>query len=110
MAGDKTGRIRREEDSRARQFIDFAKASHGCTEQKFAATFRSVEQGGIQFSTHDSGCDCIHTYAGLRPLDCKRSRETGNRSFAGAVGGHFVQSNEGSERTDINDAAITSLE
>src|SRR6266404_2324924 len=110
MPGDVACGVRREKDGCAGEFVELSKPSHRRAREKFLAAFGAVEQTGVQFRSEYAGCNGIDANAFSGPFDGERFGERSDGSFAGAVGGDFIESDERGQRRDINDAAVAAFD
>src|SRR5256885_6375707 len=110
MAGDVACGVGREEDGCAGEFVQLSKTSHRRTCEKFLAAFGAVEQAGVQLRSEYARSNGIDANAFSGPFDGERFGERSDGSFAGAVSGDFVESDERGKRRNINDAAVAAFD
>src|SRR5256885_2288907 len=110
MAGDVACGVGREKDGRAGEFVQFSKTSHRRAREKFLAAFGAVEQAGVQLRSKDAGRNGVDANAFSGPFDGQRFGERSDGGFAGAIGGDFIESDERSQRRNINDAAVAAFD
>ena len=91
VAGNEASAFRSKKDGSAHQFVELAKASHGCTREKFPATLRAIQQLSIEFGAKNSRSDGIHAYTMAGPFNGQRLGQRRDRSFAGSICGHLVE-------------------
>src|SRR5215475_12233114 len=110
VSGDEARCVRGEKNGGADEFVKLSKAAHGRAREKFPAALGAVEEGGIQIGAKNSGGDGIdaNTFAG--PLDGKGFGERCDGGLAGGVGGDFVKRDEAGKGSNINDAAVATLD
>jgi hypothetical protein len=101
----KAGRVGREKNCNARQFIDVPKSTHWRAQKKLAATLSFVEQLLIERGTKDARRDRVDTHSARRPLNRQRLRQRSDSRFARRICRDFVQRHESRQRCDIDDAA-----
>src|SRR5260221_13989986 len=110
MPGDVACGVGREEDGCPGELVELSKTSHRRAREKFLAAFGAVEQASVQLRTKDAGSNGIDANAFSGPFDGERFGERSDGSFAGAVGSDFIESDERSQRCNINDAAVAAFD
>ena len=110
VSGDEARCVRGEKNGGADEFVKLSKAAHRCAREKFLAALGAVEEGGIQIGAKNARGDGIDANTFARPLDGKRFCERCDSSFAGGIGGDFVERDEAGEGSNINDAAVAALD
>src|SRR5205823_7199970 len=106
MASNEARGIGGEKNRRAGELFGLTEPPHRSPDEKLPPPLGAIEESFIQRSTKHAGQDRVDRNSVRRPFDGKRSRERGDPRLAGSVGGHFLECNEGGERSNVDDSTI----
>lgn len=69
VTGDEAGAFRSQEDGSAHEFMQLAKAFHGCAQQKLAAAFSAIQQLSIEFRPKYARSNGVHADSMAGPFN-----------------------------------------
>src|SRR5260370_40897117 len=110
MSGYEARRIRSQENCGAHKFLQLAEPAHGSASDELLTARCAVEQAFIQIGAKNAGRNGIHADSVLRPLHGQGLGQRHHTSLAGSIRRNLIKSAARSYRSDVDDAAIFSLD